>query len=552
MNLMTCFNIFMTAMFAALVMVPYLQRWALDTGTVDTPDDRKVHTGAIPRVGGIAIGLAFLFSILVYVDISREMRGIAAGGLILFFTGLVDDLYGLTPKKKFLGECAGCLCTIAISHLYIHRLGDPFGFGPIELPAEVALPFTLFAVVGVVNAVNLIDGLDGLAGGVSVIALAAFSFLSYEQGSYPVLFLCVGLLGGLFGFLKYNFFPARVFMGDAGSLEVGFVLAFISIYLTEAPGAKISPVVPFVVLGIPIVDTLRVMAKRLLHRTSPFAPDMSHVHHRILDLGLKHRFTVIAIYALSVACAVSAVANRHAPDRFLLAGFVLGMGAFYLGMRHVRRHRERLPFLGRDSAVGVRHSVTYRRLSDLIAHGDAVILVLISGYLSLAVLAGSLVSDRFVQMALTLVVASVFYLFYTHDARNHFVLAMLYFVSLMVAAVLVRHGRIETLPGWSAKRISDSLLLGLVAIVSLRFLFRKPGEFFLASVDYLFLCVSVFLVIVAPQVDPSRQLTSILARGIVLFVGLKVAVAKGKRQAMILGCGMLAVLAIIAVEGYIF
>jgi UDP-GlcNAc:undecaprenyl-phosphate GlcNAc-1-phosphate transferase len=549
---MTCFYIFMTALFASLIMVPFLHKWALDTGAVDTPDDRKVHHGTIPRIGGIAISLAFLFSLLVFVDISREMRGIAAGGLILFFTGLVDDLYGLSPKRKFFGEIGGCLIATVISHLHIHRLGDLLGAGPIELPLWLSVPFTIFAVVGVINSINLIDGLDGLAGGVSVIALAAFSFLSYQAGNFPVMVLCAGLLGGLLGFLKYNFFPARIFMGDAGSLVVGFVLAFIAIYLTQIPGSTVSPVVPLVVLGLPIIDTLRVITKRLLRGSSPFAPDMSHVHHKFLDLGFQHRFTVVLIYGLSVVLAAFAVFNHGAPDSVLLVCYVLSSGAFYLGIRYVKRNRERFSFLGTDSAVGIRESVTYRRLADLVAHADSILIVLILVYLALAAATGTLVSDWFVQLALTLFIASIVLLYLTRDTRNHFVLAMLYFTSMLVAIMVVRHGSIEMAPGISLKRASDGLLFALVSVGALRMLFRRPAEFFLTSVDYLFLSVSVFLAVVVPQVDPSHRVTGILARGIVLFVGLKIVAKRGEIHSKILVYGMLAVLAAIVVEGYLF
>ncbi len=552
MNLMTCFYIFMTALFAALIMVPFLHRWALDTGAVDTPDDRKVHQAAVPRIGGIAISLAFLFSILVFVDISREMRGIAAGGLILFFTGLVDDLYGLSPKRKFFGEIFGCLIATTISHLHVHRLGDLFGAGPIELPVWVAIPFTIVAVVGVINAINLVDGLDGLAGGVSVIALAAFSFLSYQAGNFQVLVLCAGLLGGVLGFLKYNFFPARIFMGDAGSLVVGFVLAFIAIYLTQVPGSRLSPMVPLVVLGLPIIDTLRVMVKRLLRRASPFAPDMTHVHHRILDLGLQHRFTVIVIYGLSVFWAAFAVINHDARDSILLFCYVLYSGAFYLGIHNLRRNRGWLSFLGNDSARGIRESVTYLRFADLVAHADSILLALILAYLALAAATGTQASDWFVQMALTLVIASIALLYLTRDTRNHFVLAMLYFASMLVAFTVARHGSAEMVAGVSLKRVSDCVLLALVSVIALRLLFRRPAEFFLTSVDYLFLGVSVFLAVVAPQVDPSHRMTGVLARGIVLFMGLKIAASKGVGQSKVLVYGMLAVLAAIVVEGYLF
>ncbi|TSK06118.1 MAG: undecaprenyl/decaprenyl-phosphate alpha-N-acetylglucosaminyl 1-phosphate transferase [Geobacter sp.] len=551
MNLMTCFYIFVTALFSSLILVPYVHQWALDTGALDLPDERKVHRTAIPRVGGLAVALAFLFSLLVFVDFSREMRGIAAGGLILFATGLVDDLYGLSAKKKFCGEIFGCLIATAISHLYIHRLGDLFGTGAIELPLWLSLPFTIFAVVGVINAINLIDGLDGLAGGVSVIALAAFSFLGYQAGNYQVMLLCAGLLGGLLGFLKYNFFPARIFMGDAGSLVVGFVLAYVAIYLTQTPGSSISPVVPLVVLGLPVVDTLRVMAKRLLRRTSPFAPDRSHVHHKILDLGFQHRYTVVVIYCLSLFWAAFALVNQETSEGILLILFAAIAGAFYLGIRCVRGNRRWLSFLGADSPSSIRDSVTYKRLADLIVQMDFLIILLILAYIALTTLTGAQTSDGVIHVTLVLVVTSILLLCIIRDTQNQFFLAMLYFSTMLLAARIVLRGGAELVSGVTLKQASDFLLLGMVAIGALRLLFRRPLEFFLASIDYLFLGVSIFLAVVAPQVDASLQMTGVLARGIVLFIALKIAAMKGERHAQVLVYGMLSALCLILVRGYL-
>ena len=164
MYLMHHFFIFVTALFMSVVMVPPIRRWALDAGAVDRPGGRKIHAGEIPRLGGVAIFLPFLFSILVYFDPSKEVRGILAGSLIIFFTGLADDLSPLSPLRKLVGQVSGCLVAVTVGHLYIYRLGDLFGTGPIDLPTWISLPFTVFALVGVINAFNLIDGLDGRSG----------------------------------------------------------------------------------------------------------------------------------------------------------------------------------------------------------------------------------------------------------------------------------------------------------------------------------------------------------------------------------------------------
>lgn len=250
-------------------------------------------------------------------------------------------------QKKFLGQIAACFVTIAVGNLYISQGGDPFGLGEIILPWWLGMPFTMIAVVGVINALNLLDGLDGLAGGVSTIALGAFILLGWQDGNVQVIMLSTALLGGIVGFLKYNSYPAIIFMGDAGSLTVGFLLGFLAVLMTQQPSASVPSVVPFVILGLPILDTLRVMVKRLLRRTSPFAPDRTHVHHRFLDLGLNHRFTVIVIYGLTLFWTVLALVFRFGKEHKLF-GMYLGTAAlFYIVLRLTIRYKEHFPFFRR-------------------------------------------------------------------------------------------------------------------------------------------------------------------------------------------------------------
>lgn len=333
-----------------------LRRWAVENSQLDMPDRRKTHVKPTPRLGGVGIFTAFLFAVLVFFDISKEARGILAGALVLFVTGMVDDLYGLSAKKKFLGQVAACFVTMAVGHLYIFQLGNLFGLGEIYLPWWFGVPFTCFAVVGVINALNLLDGLDGLAGGFSVIALAAFLLLGWKDSNIVVTVFSAALLGSVIGFLKYNCYPAAIFMGDAGSLTVGFLLAFLAVLMTQQTLAGVQPVVPFIILGLPIVDTLRVMSKRLWRRTSPFVPDRTHVHHRFMDLGLIHRFTVITIYGLTLVWVVLALIFQNEKGYVLLGSYVGSVILFYLALRGITRCKNHLTFLRRDSSRSFRES----------------------------------------------------------------------------------------------------------------------------------------------------------------------------------------------------
>lgn len=550
---MTNYYIFMTALFAALLMIPFLQRWALERGEVDVPDARKVHSSAIPRLGGIAVFTAFLFSLLVFGEMTPSLRGILAGGLVIFVTGLVDDLGGLSPRRKFLGEIAGCLLTVVVGRLYLAELGNLFGFGPIVLPLWLAIPFTVFAVVGVINAVNLIDGLDGLAGGVSVIALTAFLALAWADGNRGVVALSAGLLGSLLGFLKYNFYPARIFMGDAGSLTVGFVLGFLAVLLTQGPAATISPMVPVLILGVPIVDTLWVMTRRSLRGGSPFAPDRTHVHHKFLDLGFQHRFTVIIIYSISLFWAVFAVVFRHLPGWLLMLCFLLTSAAAYTGLRYVLNHPARFVWLRRDSSQGLRDSVGYQRLAGMSARLSPMLTGLIMLYLGIGLLAGLLrgVDGSSWETLALLLVGVLAVLLITRNMTNPFLLAMLYFVGLAVSLEVeatVSHPLANEL---AVHQISDGLLLLIGLLAGGRVMLRQNGEFFLASVDFLLLGLSLFFAVTLRSLDAPDYLAGAFIKGIVLFVGMKVVAVGSFWQARAIVFGMLAVLAGILFGGVV-
>lgn len=356
--------IFMTALFMALIMVPALRRWAIEKRQFDVPNGRKVHVRPKPRLGGVAIFIAFLFAMLVFDDIGRQVKGILAGSLIMFATGLVDDLYGLSAKKKFLGEIFGCLVTISVGNLYITNLGNIFGTGVIEMPLWLGVPFTVFAIVGVINAVNLLDGLDGLAGGFAAVALGTFMLLGYMDGNLAVVSLSAALVGGIFGFLRFNVYPARIFMGDAGSLTVGFLLGFLAVFLTQAPGSTVQPVIPFIILGLPIIDTVRVMSERLIRRGNPFLPDRTHVHHRFLDLGFHHRFTVLIIHGLTMFWALVAMFCYEQPAHWLLFSYIVLSVLFYAALRLSLQYKDKIPLLHRDSDRSLRES----RLFIFLAH----------------------------------------------------------------------------------------------------------------------------------------------------------------------------------------
>lgn len=549
MDLTASFYIFMTALFSSLIMVPFLRRWALDNDTLDVPGGRKVHTQSTPRIGGVAISMAFLFALLVHVPMTREVRGILAGTLIVFFTGLVDDLHGLSPRRKFLGQIGACLVTMTVGHLYLADLGNLFGAGGVVLPVWLAVPFTIFAVVGVINALNLIDGLDGLAGGVSVVALTAFFVLALQDGNADTAALCMALLGGVLGFLKYNFYPARIFMGDVGSLVTGFVLGFTAILLTQRPGANVSPVVPLLVLGLPILDTVWVMIRRWMHGGDPFAPDMTHVHHKFLNLGFQHRFTVLVIYGISVFWATFSVIFRTLPEYLLLSAFVVISIGSYAALRYILDRRQKFSFLALDSSRGLRDSVTYQRLverSDRLLPGLIALVLIYLG--SVALTGGSF--DYLGPMSAVLFLAGAGLLYYTRNPANDFLLAMLFLAALVITFVAEKSGAQPLFATMTLDGFSDLLFTLVGILVGIKLVLRRTGELFLSTADFLVLGLSIFLGFALPEIGTPSFLVAALPKGVILFLAIKTVAVKGRPQARLAVSSLLAVLAVISARSY--
>jgi UDP-GlcNAc:undecaprenyl-phosphate/decaprenyl-phosphate GlcNAc-1-phosphate transferase len=544
--------IFIIALFTAMIMVPYLQRWAIDTGAVDIPDERKVHKRAIPRIGGVAICMAWLFSLLVYVDMTREVRGILAGSLIIFFTGFIDDLYGLSPKKKFIGQIIACIITITVGHITISTLGNLFGFGTLMVPELLTVPFTILAVVGIVNAFNLMDGLDGLAGGISTIALTALLILGYLTGSYLMISLCAALLGGVLGFLKYNIHPARIFMGDTGSLLVGFVIAFLAVLLTQSAGSQVQPLIPVLILGLPIADTIRVMGCRMLKRKSPFSPDKTHVHHRFLDLGLDHRRTVTIIYGLSLIMAGFAILCRSWSGPALLLAFAAAMAAFYTLITFLRHRTDTLISAGKLSMETLRGTPLFMRLSRSARRIAPVATVLIFVYFLLAAFLCTGINTTnsvTIQVGGILLVGSLALLYGTRDIRNHFFLAMLAVSILLITFVLNQDPVAEFSTIHFFHHLRHIIHLCLLALVVLHLLFREPGEHFLSGLDYLVIGISALIMIIAWQLSSSLTLSLSILKGLNIYLALKVVMTKEKVPAQMILGSVLTVLLIIVVKG---
>ncbi|MEI7025682.1 glycosyltransferase family 4 protein [Paenibacillus sp. y28] len=300
---------FAAAVVLAIVLTPVVKRVAFWVGAVDAPNHRKVHTRIMPRLGGLAIFLAFIGAFFAvapaFAELNEEVvTGLLIGGAIVVLVGALDDRYQLSPKWKLLGQIIAA-SVVVYCGVQIDLVNLPFGDSTVDM-GWLSIPLTIFWIVGVTNAINLIDGLDGLAAGVSAIATATIMVMALIMGNITVVILSALLLGSIVGFLFYNFHPAKIFMGDSGALFLGFSLATLSI-LGFKQATLVSFIVPIVMLGVPLSDTFFAIVRRIVNKTPISVADKSHLHHCLLQLGFSHRKTVLVIYGIALVFGASAV-----------------------------------------------------------------------------------------------------------------------------------------------------------------------------------------------------------------------------------------------------
>ena len=297
------------ALIVALVATPVVKSLAFKMGAMDVPkDNRRMHDHPIPRMGGLAIFLGFLLSVLLFAEITPQLRGMLLGSVIIVVLGIFDDIYSLPAMFKFVVQIVAALVAVFSGNV-IQTLSNPNIFSS-DLYWDLgvlSIPVSVIWILAISNAVNLIDGLDGLACGVSTISSMTLLVISLVVSDAPAAILMAALAGSCIGFLPYNLNPAKIFMGDTGSTFLGYVLAVVSIQGLFKFYTIISFAVPFLMLGLPIFDTCFAFIRRIAHGQSPMHADRSHVHHRLIDMGFSQKQAVAVLYIISAILGLSAV-----------------------------------------------------------------------------------------------------------------------------------------------------------------------------------------------------------------------------------------------------
>ncbi len=339
----------------SFLMCPLVKSFAYRIGAIDVPkDSRRMHKKPVPRLGGLAIYLGFLVSLLLFVRVDGELQGILLGASVIVVLGVVDDMSPLRAYFKFCVQIAAAL--IAVFHgVVIETLSNPnvFADSPYWDLGWLSVPVTVLWIVGITNAVNLIDGLDGLACGVSTISAVTVLVIALLVSEGDIALVMAALAGACLGFLPYNRNPARMFMGDTGSTFLGYVLATVSIQGLFKYYAVVSFAVPFLILGLPMFDTLFAIVRRLAHGQNPMAPDRGHIHHRLIDMGLSQKQAVAALYVISSILGLSAVVlTSSGAVKAMLFLLALAVAAFLASRVIFRRDIDRAEQAEKTAAEG--------------------------------------------------------------------------------------------------------------------------------------------------------------------------------------------------------
>jgi UDP-N-acetylmuramyl pentapeptide phosphotransferase/UDP-N-acetylglucosamine-1-phosphate transferase len=329
----------------------------------DIPDERKIHKVHTPSLGGLGIFAGFMLACLLSINLGSvsEFQYFLAAALVMFFLGLKDDILVISPIKKFIGQVLAAFLIIYKGGVQITSMHGFLGMN--ELPEMFSIMLTYFTVIVIINSFNLIDGIDGLAGTLGVIASTLFGAYFLAAGMIPYAVLGFALAGSLTAFLIFNYHPARIFMGDTGSMLIGLVNAILVvkfIAVAQSPGISVpvlaAPAIGFTVLLIPLLDTLRVFGIRIFHQRSPFIPDRNHIHHLMLDKGWSHNTITFTLAGFSIAIVVTAYAFRSSGCTWIITAgiaiFFSGIAALYYTRRHPRL------FIARAEVTNAEHQGT--------------------------------------------------------------------------------------------------------------------------------------------------------------------------------------------------
>ncbi len=477
---------FLVGLFLTIIILPVLAKAAWSLGIVDHPGGRKVHATPIPRVGGVAIAISGGLSVVLWAPDNKILLYYGASALLILFAGILDDIRNLDYRWKLLVQSLGIAVLLASGFRMTYL---PF-FGLEPIPGYIAYPVSFLFLLGVTNAVNLFDGLDGLAGGCIVLSFAAMSFLAHIADDLFVSILGMAVIGGVVGFLRYNTHPAVIFMGDAGSQFLGFTAGFLAIYLTSRSNTALNPVLPFVILGLPIIDTVAIAIRRLLQKRSPFIGDRQHLHHRLLKIGLSHVQTVSLLYAIQIVMVALAIGTRYQRDILVFSAyFTLGISIFlvlYLIERRNINKNTKAPELN-----GVNTSTYFEYLTEKLAPAGKLSFALLAPFIYLYLFFVTLVSydttDNLAVISISIAISTLVGFFFLKKFQAFFLKLCVYFACLTATFLFIPN--IQS--SYQYEVLAEVFLVTLIGLVLIAMIFSNEHRFGVSPQDLLMLTLVI-------------------------------------------------------------
>ena len=505
---MTLFFCFSVSLFITILLLPTLIRFAAPLGLLDHPNNRKVHEDPIPRCGGIAIAVALLLATLIWVDWSAQWIAILGGCAVVSAIGFLDDRRPLSSMTKLAAQflAASILVWGGVTCETLPFLG----LDPVH-PALSTL-FTIVFVVAITNAVNLSDGLDGLAAGSTLVSLAAITALSFGAETTTHLIVIAALTGGILGFLRFNTHPAIVFLGDGGSYLLGFSVAALTVLLLSDLNTAASPALLFLIPGVPLIDMLWVATDRIIRGRSPFAPDRSHLHHKLLEFGLNHHDAVGIYYLIHIGLTGSAFALAYEADWLIVSVFA-GAASIIVTLRVLV---ERTSFRFRRPVIAYfvweragQTSRGRRMLLDITASAG------LAAYFLLSMIATPLVSTGVSIIAIAIIGTIIAALAFR--TLRHYGVIRFCIHGATVLVVYVSLGQANT--PWFPLTAQFFLLSTLLALIILSMRWDGLDQFRVTTLDTLILIfVTTLAFVLGPQIDGFPFAEFVIKLAILIYV----------------------------------
>lgn len=546
--------IFFPALLLTLWLTPVAIRYSGRLNAVDLPSERKVHGRVMSRLGGVAMLVGLVLPLVFFTPLDRTMLVFLAGALLAASTGFLDDVYCIPPAAKFAGEVAASAAFVFLSGASIREFGDLFGAGEISF-GRFGPVLTIFCMVGVMNALNLADGLDGLAGGLSAIAALFLGLFAYLALDWVPVWVLLALVGSLFGFLRYNTHPAELFMGDTGSLLLGYTLSAVSVMLVrdKPAGIHLAPVTVAAVLALPITDTLLVMGRRIRHGQNPFRPDRTHLHHRLMDLGLQHAVVVRILYMGTSVFGILAWLLRTAPDWVQFAAVVLLAALIHGTVYGLQRFGLRWNGGSREASSGAGPDES--RMGRLLERSVWWVTGAIAAGLAVPIVALPALPPVFggVAMAALVFVAAMFP-WRAHLHRSAVVNGLIWIACVCILAL------VQAAPGspaWIPKYLSV-MSAGVFLWVLLKMKYRGHREALQVSAfGMLMLGVVLFVALVlVPALDLGEGLRKMLLvvcmESVAFLMAMKILIRRQPQCNSLFAVALLGALALIVVKGFVF